>query len=98
VFKTFALGFVAVALPTAAFAQDAAAPKQGGRMMMRADANNDGAISREEFVAQATRRFERLDLNRDGKIDQAEREQIRQRMRAWRGVHGGHVPAAPPRS
>lgn len=98
--KTLTLGLAAVALPTAALAQDATPPQPGGRMMMRADANGDGAISRDEFVAQATRRFERLDLNRDGRIDQAEREQIRQRMRAWRGAHGGHMPPAPaaPRS
>lgn len=97
-FKTLTMGLAALALPTAALAQDAAPPKPGGRAMMRVDTNGDGAVSRDEFLARAAKRFERFDLNRDGKIDQTERTQLRERMRAWRGAHGGHTPPAAPRS
>ena len=33
-----------------------------------ADLNNDGALSKEEFVAQQLRFFDAADANRDGKI------------------------------
>lgn len=43
-----------------------------------ADANKDGAISRDEFTeahkVRSEKMFEQLDANHDGKIDQAERE------------------------
>lgn len=44
----------------------------------------DGALTREEFRARALQRFERLDLNRDGTITAAERQEARQRLRAQR--------------
>ncbi len=68
---------------TAAAAQDA--PPPGGRGMMRADADGDGTITRAEFVAQATQRFDRMDVNRDGKLDKTELQQMGQRMRGMRG-------------
>lgn len=46
------------------------------------DAN--GVLTREEFRARALQRFERLDLNRDGTITAAERQEARQRFRAER--------------
>lgn len=46
-----------------------------GAGLDRADANNDGAITREEFLAGPTERFNRLDANNDGVISQAERPQ-----------------------
>ena len=53
-----------------------------GRMMGRIDTDGDGAISLDEQRAQATRRFERIDANKDGTIDQAERDAARDKMRA----------------
>lgn len=51
----------------AASAQDAPPPgPRGGGMMMRADANGDGRISRDEYTAQVTARFARRDTNKDG--------------------------------
>jgi Ca2+-binding EF-hand superfamily protein len=44
-------------------------------MLGRADANNDGNISREEFLAHPTEMFARLDTNGDGVISTAERPQ-----------------------
>lgn len=45
--------------------------------MQEADANKDGAISRDEFVVahqeRANKMFEEMDANSDGKIDASER-------------------------
>lgn len=46
----------------------------GLRAAMRADANRDGAISRSEYDAAAARRFARLDMNKDGKLDRGDRQ------------------------
>jgi Ca2+-binding EF-hand superfamily protein len=42
-------------------------------MLGRADANNDGNITRDEFLARPTEMFARLDANSDGVISAAER-------------------------
>jgi hypothetical protein len=34
----------------------------------RADANGDGRVTRDEFLANAAARFDRLDTNRDGAL------------------------------
>ncbi len=57
----------------------------GGRMLERADANRDGFVSREEFRAQAAAQFDRQDLNKDGQVDAAERQQLRQQRMERRG-------------
>lgn len=62
---------------------------RGGRMMTRIDTDGDGAISLEEQRAQATRRFERVDANKDGTLDQAERDAARDKMRARMERRGG---------
>lgn len=46
---------------------------RGGGMMKKADTNGDGAVSRTEFDAASAMRFTRMDANRDGKIDAADR-------------------------
>ncbi len=63
---------------------EARGPRRGGgaRMFQRADANNDGVVTRDEFRAQAAAAFDRQDANRDGTIDATERQQ-------WRGQRGG---------
>lgn len=47
-----------------------------------ADTNNDGAISRDEFMAKhqarAEKMFTKLDANKDGKIDSAEGKAVHQ--------------------
>lgn len=75
----FVASAMILAVPFGASAQQPSAtpqPRGGDRMagrmagpmagMARADANMDGKISRAEADAQASQRFDRLDLNHDG--------------------------------
>jgi len=73
--------FMAVALvgPTAAQTAPAA----------RGDANGDGVLSREEAMAQADARFDRLDANKDGKLTPDE-------MHPRRPMGGAEAAAPPP--
>ncbi|WP_176597417.1 MULTISPECIES: EF-hand domain-containing protein [Sphingobium] len=61
-----------------AFAQDDSAGPRGGGMLMMADANKDGAVTKAELTAALEARFARLDANKDGKLDQADRDILRQ--------------------
>jgi Ca2+-binding EF-hand superfamily protein len=68
-----------------AFSEDAVGMRRGGRHgMMRelgflrqADTNKDGVVTKEEVAAYADQRFARLDWNKDGTVDQADREALR---------------------
>ena len=51
------------------------------RMLQMADTDQDGRISKAEFMAMHDKRFSTMDANSDGFIDQAEREQAQQHMR-----------------
>lgn len=57
----------------------------GPGMGMRPDANRDGVVTLEEQRAQALKPFTYMDRNNDGKVDQAERDQLREVMMAMRG-------------
>ena len=57
----------------------------GMGMMMRADANRDGILTRAEATTAAQAAFDRIDTNRDGRVDQAERDAARQQMKMRRG-------------
>jgi Ca2+-binding EF-hand superfamily protein len=46
-------------------------------ILQRLDANNDGAVSRNEIVAASAKLFARLDVNGDGVIDEDETEWLR---------------------
>lgn len=59
------------------------------RMAMRADTNNDQALSKTEFLAAATQRFDRADANKDGVVTAAERQ-------AQWAKHKGHGPMPVP--
>ncbi|MES2444915.1 MAG: ca2+ sensor protein [Pseudomonadota bacterium] len=71
-------------------------PGRGGRMGGRADTDGDGAISLAEQRAQAMQRFDMIDANHDGKVDQPEQDSMRERMRSMRGADGGPPPPPPP--
>lgn len=59
---------------------------EGGRggmgMMMHADTNRDGILTKAEATAAAAAMFDRVDTNKDGRIDQAERDAARAQMKA----------------
>ena len=49
------------------------------------DGEGDGSVSRQEFLAKAERRFARMDVNGDGRLDEAEREARHRKWgRGWR--------------
>jgi Ca2+-binding EF-hand superfamily protein len=54
-----------------------------GQIWQTADTNNDGAVSRDEFMAMqkmhAEKKFSKLDANNDGKVDDAERNAMHQK-------------------
>ena len=59
-----------------ALAQDGAPPPQrhgGGGLLMHADANKDGIVTRAELLADVDARFAKFDVNKDGKITADER-------------------------
>lgn len=75
-----------------------AAPQDAGdaqRPRAKIDANDDGAITREEAAKfpRLAERFDELDKNRDGKLDASERPQ-RRGGREHGGRHGGAGGAA----
>ena len=99
----FVVPALAVGLLAApAWAEETAAmPQQGmrpapGAMMMKADTDGDGAVSREEFLKQAAERaearFKALDKNSDGKLTPDERPQRPEG--GWR--RRGGEPGMPP--
>ena len=92
-------GLMLATLAAPALAQDGPppaggpGPRGGGGMMMRADTNGDGVVTREEALALAGERFDRMDLNHDGKLTRDEMKQAGRRMGPMRG---GDMPPPPP--
>lgn len=82
-FGTVALGSLFVgglAASHLAFAQPGGeGPGRGGRggMMAMADTNKDGAISKAELTAGLEARFAKMDVDKDGKLTQADRDAMR---------------------
>jgi Ca2+-binding EF-hand superfamily protein len=64
-----------------------------GEFMKRADTNNDGKISKDEFLAmskaEAEERFSKVDANGDGSVDQSELASAGERMREGMRNRGG---------
>lgn len=61
---------------------------QHGKMLENADQNEDGIISKEEFLAGPTKKFEEMDIDGDGNITpeeiDAHKEIMREKMKAMR--------------
>ena len=55
----------------------------------RDDPDGDGTVSRADYEASALRRFDRMDANHDGRVDQAE-------IAARAGMRRGDAPPPPP--
>lgn len=66
--------------------------KMGMALLGQADANHDGAITRQEFMAAALKRFDAADTNHDGKVTLDER---RAAFRAMRNMAPPPPPLAP---
>lgn len=79
---TFALGAAQIAY---ADHHDADDKHHGHHGLMDADTNKDGAVSHEEFTeahkARSEKMFEKLDANKDGKIDESERKAGKDKMK-----------------
>ena len=63
-----------------------------GMMLRRADADKDGRVSLAEAQAAAVQHFDKVDINRDGRITPEERQQMRQQrmqQRAQRAPKAG---------
>ena len=99
--NTLGLILAGAALGSAA-AQDGPRPPDGapgagrgnpGEFLKRADADNDGKVSKEEFVkfrtAEADEQFARIDANGDGFVGEEEVKAIAERMRAGMEGRGG---------
>ena len=56
----------------------------GGNPLRGADKDKDGRVSKAEAIAAATARFERMDFNKDGFVDAADRQAMSSKHRdAW---------------
>lgn len=70
---------------------DPATPAKGkgaaGWLIRHGDTNGDGALSRDEFMAQAAAHFAQMDTNKDGKVTE---DEVRAAMAAHRAMWGGH--------
>ncbi|MEI9849970.1 MAG: hypothetical protein WDN24_02815 [Sphingomonas sp.] len=60
------------------------------------DANGDGVVTLDEQQALTKRRFDLVDTNHDGRIDQAERAAVRAKLMAMRGPGGFRGRRGPP--
>lgn len=67
--------------------------RMGGMMVRMADANKDGAVTRDEFNTAFLQHFDQVDTNKDGTITPEERRAghaaMRERMHGQMGGHGG---------
>lgn len=55
---------------------------RGGMMMAMADANHDGVVTKDEFMAAAMKHFDQADANHDGKVTAEERQAAHEKMKA----------------
>ena len=58
-------------------------------MLQRLDANNDGELTKEELTPNMLQRWDRMDVNGDGVVDQREKAAIIERIRRVRARPAG---------
>lgn len=63
-------------------------PEAAAERLARIDANNDGVITRAEFLAHHSAQFDRMDVNNDGVINAADRELMREQWAERRAERG----------
>jgi hypothetical protein len=79
---TTLFGGAAFAAQNVTTPQAAPAPRGHGGPLMRADANNDGVLTRAEVLADVDARFAKMDFNKDGKVTPDDRKAAFEKMRA----------------
>lgn len=67
----------------------------GGGGRHNPDSNGDGVVTRAEVEANVAQRFARMDINKDGKVDKADREAAQKQREAKRGARRGGQPGGP---
>lgn len=82
-------GVIREAEEEAAVAQAGPAGRMIGFALQRADENGDGKLTRQEFLTSQQARFDRQDMDKDGKLTKAERDAARAQMRQRRAGQGG---------
>lgn len=91
---------IATLMAGGAYAADTAGGKHHGGMMKKIDTNGDGVVTREESRAFSDKKFDMIDTNKDGKIDQTERDAHHEQMKAkraeWKAKKAAEVNKAAP--
>ena len=65
-----------------------------GMMLKMADANNDGAVTRDEATTAALKHFDRMDANKDGQVTKVERQTAMKAMGKQMKAPGGMAPSS----
>jgi len=87
---TLACGIALAAQSSGPPARPDDSKRVAGWLAHHGDKNGDGAVSRDEFLAQAAARFAEMDANKDGKISADEaKAAIRSHRGKFTGEHGG---------
>ena len=66
-----------------------------GMMLRMADANNDGAVTRDEAMAAALKHFDKMDANKDGQVTKVERQAAMKAMMGARKQGKGGAMSPP---
>ena len=84
----------------AGVSRDIPLPQEGQVKWLEADADQDGKVSYEEYLAAGNERlkmqFKNSDLNGDGYIDKAETATVKERIKALRALRKSGQKAASP--
>ena len=84
--KTLVVASLLALAPLVAFAADHPGHRTGGPDLLKWDTNGDGVVTREEAQAASAnsvaKRFDELDLNKDGQITKEEMSQVRETRHA----------------
>ncbi len=97
----FALAAGLLASPAFAEHDDASAGS-GKPHFSKADTNQDGFISKDEWVVRAEEGFNKSDADKDGKLSKDERKASYEKMKArraeWKAKHQGEHPEGGPQA
>lgn len=86
--STLAFASVSVAADMPKDKAPAGMEKKHGDHFKKADTNNDGSISKEEFMTRHEKKFVEIDANHDGKISN---DEMKARHEAMKAKHGGQM-------